>query len=1056
MTFNEDHISQIPALLFLQKLGYTYLTPDEALSGRDNKLTNVLQEKILLESLKRINRFTYKGREHEFSDGALISVVQTIKNYRDDGLIRTNEQIYDLLCLGKSVEQTIDGDTKSFTVNYIDWVHPKNNSYHVTEEYAVERSGSYETYRPDIVLFVNGIPLVVIECKKPEEKDSLKQAISQHIRNQKNDGITRLFVYSQILVAINKNEAKYATAGTPEKFWAVWKEDDTDTAIESVLKHETDTASHDKIFESRYRYVAKEFQSQEYAGVRKITEQDRTLYSLARPERLLEFTYKYIVYDGPDKKIARYQQYNAIKKTLDRVKNTDKDGKRTGGVIWHTQGSGKSLTMVMLAKALALEPAIKNPKVIVVTDRDDLDKQISETFVKCGKEAERATTGRNLADLITENKKTIITTLVHKFQAILKTGKVKDTSPNIFVLVDEGHRTQYGSFHVAMNRVFPNACYIGFTGTPLMKKEKNTASKFGGIIDVYNIAQAVKDQAVVPLLYEGRYVELEVHQKSIDDWFERMCKDLSKDQQADLKRKFAKADQLNKSDKKIQRIAYDISEHFNREYKGTGFKGQLAADSKTSAVRFKKYLDEFGIVTSDVIISAPDQREGYSDIDEETSDEVLQFWKKMMSKYRTEEEYNKQIIDKFKSPDDPDIIIVVDKLLTGFDAPRNTVLYIARSLREHTLLQAIARVNRLCEGKDFGTIIDYYGVLGELDTAMHVYGSLEDFDADEVAGALAHVEEEIRTLPQKHSDLLDVFKTVKGRDEEAYEELLSNDDIRDLFYSRLVDFSKTLKIALSTYKFVDETPETTVNRYKRDLEYFLKLRAAVSRRYSETIKYSEYEGKIRKLIDQHVDANDITNITELVSIFDKEKFGKELEKIEGTAARADTIATRTRKAITEKWEDDPAFFKKFSKLLEDVIEEYRNKRITEAEYLKKASEICDAVTNHKDTDIPPELKGNPSARAYYGLIVEKLSDLFPDEGSCRAESARAGIDIHEIIEVLKIVDWGNNIDVQKRMAQRIDDYLFDFADKRGIKLDIEKLDELIASLIQTAKNRDGK
>ena len=1056
MTFNEDHISQIPALLFLQKLGYTYLTPDEALSGRDNKLTNVLQEKILLESLKRINRFTYKGREHEFSDGALISVVQTIKNYRDDGLIRTNEQIYDLLCLGKSVEQTIDGDTKSFTVNYIDWVHPENNSYHVTEEYAVERSGSYETYRPDIVLFVNGIPLVVIECKKPEEKDSLKQAISQHIRNQKNDGITRLFVYSQILVAINKNEAKYATAGTPEKFWAVWKEDDTDTAIESVLKHETDNASREKIFESRFRYVAKEFQSQEYAGARKITEQDRTLYALARPERLLEFTYKYIVYDGPDKKIARYQQYNAIKKTLDRVKNTDKDGKRTGGVIWHTQGSGKSLTMVMLAKALALEPAIKNPKVIVVTDRDDLDKQIAETFVKCGKEAERATTGRNLADLITENKKTIITTLVHKFQAILKTGKVTDTSPNIFVLVDEGHRTHYGSFHVAMNRVFPNACYIGFTGTPLMNKEKNTASKFGGIIDVYNIAQAVKDQAVVPLLYEGRYVELEVHQKSIDDWFERMCKDLSKDQQADLKRKFAKADQLNKSDKKIQRIAYDISEHFNREYKGTGFKGQLAADSKTSAVRFKKYLDEFGIVTSDVIISAPDQREGYSDIDEETSDEVLQFWKKMMSKYRTEEEYNKQIIDKFKSPDDPDIIIVVDKLLTGFDAPRNTVLYIARSLREHTLLQAIARVNRLCEGKDFGTIIDYYGVLGELDTAMHVYGSLEDFDADEVAGALAHVEEEIRTLPQKHSDLLDVFKTVKGRDEEAYEELLSNDDIRDLFYSRLVDFSKTLKIALSTYKFVDETPETTVNRYKRDLEYFLKLRAAVSRRYSETIKYSEYEGKIRKLIDQHVDANDITNITELVSIFDKEKFGKELEKIEGTAARADTIATRTRKAITEKWEDDPAFFKKFSKLLEDVIEEYRNKRITEAEYLKKASEICDAVANHKDTDIPPELKGNPSARAYYGLIVEKLSDLFPVEGSCRSESARAGIDIHEIIEVLKIVDWGNNIDVQKRMAQRIDDYLFDFADKRGIKLDIEKLDELIASLIQTAKNRDGK
>ncbi|MGL4370419.1 MAG: type I restriction endonuclease subunit R, partial [Spirochaetota bacterium] len=709
MTFNEDHISQIPALIFLQKLGYTYLTQEEALSRRDNKVSNVILEDILMQQLQFINEYTYKGRRQKFTEGALTSAIQTLKTYRDDGLIRTNEQVYDLLCLGKSFEQTVDGDTKSFTVKYIDWENPQNNVYHVTEEFTVERTGSYETYRPDIVLFVNGIPLSVIECKKPEEKDSLAQAISQHIRNQRADGITRLFVYSQLLLAINKNEAKYATTNTPLKFWSVWKEDGKDNEIIEVLKKENTKEETEKLFNERFRYVVKEFQAQWEYGTRIVTEQDRALYALCRPERLLDFTYKYIVFDGAEKKIARYQQYSAIQKTIKRVINIEQDGKRSGGVIWHTQGSGKSLTMVMLAKAIILEPSIKNAKVIVVTDREDLDKQIADTFVACGKEAIRATTGRNLADLITENKETIITTLVHKFQAILKTGKVADPSPNIFVLVDEGHRTQYGSFHVAMNRVFPNACYIGFTGTPLMKNEKNTAAKFGGIIDVYNITQAVNDQAVVPLLYEGRYVELEVHEKAIDAWWERICKDLTKEQQADLKRKFAKADQLNKADKKIQRIAYDISEHYKKHWQGTGFKAQIAADSKVSAIKYKKYLDEFGIVSCDVIISAPDQREGYTETDEDTTNEVLLFWKKMMEKYKTEEEYNRQIIGKFKSPDEPEIIIVVDKLLTGFDAPRNTVLYIARSLKEHTLLQAIARVNRLFDGKDYGYIVDYYG-----------------------------------------------------------------------------------------------------------------------------------------------------------------------------------------------------------------------------------------------------------------------------------------------------------------------------------------------------------
>ena len=1055
MNFIEDHISQIPALQLLQNIGYTYLTPDEALKQRGRKQSNVLLEDILLKQLRFINGFTYKGRRHKFSEGAILGAFQALKVFRYDGLISTNEQIYDLLCLGKSFEQTIDGDTKSFSLNFIDWKHPGNNVFHVTEEFAVERSGSYETYRPDIVLFVNGIPLGVIECKKPEEKDSIAQAISQHIRNQKDDGITRLFVYSQLLLAVNKNEAKYATTKTPIKFWSVWKEgNDITDKVSEIINTPLNEEKKQKLFHERDNDTFAVFEKQAQYGGKKVTEQDKALYSICKPERFLELIFQYIVFDAGEKKISRYQQYNAVRKTIRRVLETDSEGKRKGGVIWHTQGSGKSITMVMLAKALSLEPSIKNPKIIIVTDRKDLDEQIEKTFRKCGKNVVRAKSGRNLSAFIKEDKETIITTLIHKFNSIVRNEAVSDLSNNIFVLVDEGHRTQHGSFHVKMHKVFPNACYIGFTGTPLMKKEKSTAARFGGIIDTYNIDQAVKDKSVVPLLYEGRHVDQEVYEKALDSWWERVCKGLTPEQQADLKRKFARADQLNKSEKKIARIAYDISDHYKKQWQGTGFKSQIATDSKTSAIKFKKYLDEFGIVSSEVIISGPDMREGYTEVDEENKDMVRLFWDKMMSRFKTEEEYNRQIINKFKSPDKPEIIIVVDKLLTGFDAPRNTVFYITRNLKEHTLLQAIARVNRLYEGKDFGYIIDYYGVLGELDSALTIYGGLSGFEEDDLEGALTNIAEEISKLAQKHSDLWDIFKTIENKyDEEAYEVHLANADIRDTFYKRLTDFAKTLKLALSSVKFSEETPESKIDKYKSDLKFFVNLRSSVKRRYAEMVDYGEYEGKIQKLIDEYVGAEEIINITDLVNIFDKDKFEEELQKIQGKAARADTIANRTKKTINEKWKEDPAFYKKFSKLLEKVINEYRKKRIDEAQYLEKVTEIMKKVRDKEDTGIPESVKHNDDARAFYGLVYEALQEIAGEDNGIKELSGIAGGKICEIINNRKIIGWEENVDVKKQMEQDIDDYLFEIKDEIGFEISIDTIDKLIEDIIQTAKNR---
>ncbi|MDP1577236.1 MAG: HsdR family type I site-specific deoxyribonuclease, partial [Cypionkella sp.] len=449
---------------------------------------------------------------------------------------------------------------------------------------------------------------------------------------------------------------------------------------------------------------------------------------------------------------------------------------------------GKSLTMVMLGRALALDKAISNPRILIVTDRDDLDKQIKDTFKSCELEPIRATSGNHLIELI-RNRTPLVTTIINKFDTAAKAAEDVDEDANVFVLVDESHRSQTGrygghsQFATRMRRLLPRACYLGFTGTPLLKKEKNTLSTFGGLIHKYAIDEAVADGAVVPLLYEGRLVEQHVNGGVIDKWFDKISEGLTASQKADLKRKFSRMDALSKTGQAIRAKAFDISEHFRQHWQGTGFKAQLVAPSKAAAVRFKEVLDEIGHVTSEIVISPPDDNEGNEEIDKESKDIVRGFWTRMMARYKTEDEYTRQIIDAFKGSGDPEILIVVSKLLTGFDAPRNTVLYVCKSLREHNLLQAIARVNRLYEDgtteKQFGFIIDYEGLLGELDTALTTYSAFEGFDAADIADAVHDVREEIRKLPQLHDQLWDLFKPVKNKkDMEQFEQFVADEAIR--------------------------------------------------------------------------------------------------------------------------------------------------------------------------------------------------------------------------------------------------------------------------------------
>ncbi|MCU0423353.1 MAG: HsdR family type I site-specific deoxyribonuclease [Bacteroidia bacterium] len=1066
-SFKEDHISQIPALQMLVNLGYTYLSPAEADRQRSGKSINVLLEDILRKQLKEINSIRVSTTKTGiFTDENIERGILTLKNLpMHEGYIAACEKAYNLLTLGQALEQSVDGDKKSFTLQYIDWKNISNNVFHVTEEFNVMRSNSKEHYRPDLVLFVNGIPLCIIECKRPDMKEPLKQAISQHVRNQQEDGIPSLYVYAQLVLSIATQKATYATNATPEKFWAKWQEkfDDSEKLKEyneQLKKLKNTPLSNlvkEQLFSDRFKYVSQYFDALEQEEILP-TEQDIYLYGLCSPQRLMDIVFNFILFDNGVKKVARYQQFFAIKKSMQRIRNVEQ-GRRKGGVIWHTQGSGKSLTMVMLAQAIAMEQSIRNPKIVLVTDRTDLDNQITSTFRKCGKFVENATTGQRLVELLESKSDAVVTTIINKFVAAVRKINQPLESHDIFVLVDEGHRTQYGTFNIDMQKTLPNACFIAMTGTPLFKKDKSTAEKFGGIIDTYTVDQAVSDQAVVPLLYEGRLALQEVNAKPIDTFFNMVAEPLTEYQKLDIKKKFTRSDHLNSAEQKMRMIAWDISYHFRDNWQGkTPFKGQLVCDKKTSAIKYKEYLDEIGLVSSEVIISSIDEREGEESVFEKSNERINQFWKRMINEHGNAKSYEKNIINRFKNQKDPEIIIVVDKLLTGFDEPKNTVLYLTRNLQGHKLLQAIARVNRVYPDKEYGYIIDYYGVIENLDSALNMYSSFSDFDETDLAGTLTDISTVVNQLSQKHADLWDIFKIISNkRDAEAYQQLLKDEALRVQFYDKLAIFAKGLKLALSSIQFHREVDAMLINRYKEDLTMFLKLRIAVIERYSDEIDYKQYEGQIQKLIDTHITTEEIKQITELVNIFDKDKFKQEVENTTGKAAKADKILSRTAKHITERMDEDPAFYKKFSQLLKETIADYEAKRINELQYLNKVINIMNAVVNRDDSHLPEELKKLEVAKAIYGISLLALDEKIIDNKIRNDVALQIAKHIDQLIQSIVfedsklVIDWYTKSNITGKLIIEIGDYIIDeICSKYGIHFEYSDMDDLAEKFIDVA------
>lgn len=1068
MIFNaaEKYQSQIPALQMLVGLGFTPLSQTSALEMRGGRLSNVILDRVLIEQVLKINRFHYRGQEDSFSHEDATEALRRLKPTPDriKGLRSTNQEIYDTLVLGTTITKTVDGGSKSFTLRFIDWDRPERNAFHVTAEMSVERHSGKVRKRCDIVAYVNGIPFVVIETKRPTE--SLVKANSQLIGYQHEDKIPQLFYFAQLLLTMNRKEARYATVGTPQKFWQIWRdEEDTDQVIAPYANRLMTDAEKDSVFSGDLADARLHFDVADDGMRRAVTPQDRALYALCRPDRLLDLVRRFTVFDGGVRKVARHQQFFAIRSAINRVKQFDFEGRRKGGVVWHTQGSGKSLTMVMFGRALALDKDIANPRIIIVTDRDDLDKQIKGTFKSCELEPVRATSGAHLVELI-RNKTALVTTIINKFDTAATSSRLVDEDANVFVLVDESHRTQagrrggHGNFALKMRRCLPRACYLGFTGTPLLKKEKNTFLAFGGLIHRYTIDEAVDDGAVVPLLYEGRIVEQQIAGHVIDRWFDKISEGLTDKQKADLKRKYSRMDALSKTEQAIHAKAFDVSAHYRQLWQGTGFKAQLVAPSKAAAVRFKEALDEIGHVTSEVVISPPDDNEGHEDIDNESKDLVRGFWSKMMARFKDEAEYNRQVIEAFKGSGDPEILIVVSKLLTGFDAPRNTVLYICRTLREHNLLQAVARVNRLYQDgaseKQFGFIIDYEGLLGELDQALTSYSALEGYEADDLIGTVRDVRDVIRRLPQVHNQLWDLFRAVANRqDMEQFEQVLADEALREEFYERLRAFGECLHVSMSSDKVFDVIDDRTLDAMKRDLKQFSELRRSVKLRYQESVNLGELEPKIQKLLDSHVVAMPAETIVQLVNINDADAIKAVVGENDVTdASKADRIASATRRVITEKMSEDPALYQSFSEMLEQTISDYRAKRMSERDYLASIVGLASKVSGKvRDQPVPERLKDDDDALAFFGILGDALVD-----GDCqylsRDDAARVALAIMDIIRAHHIVDVWTNETAQNQMRNAIDDYFFDvLRDEKGVDLPVELIDSLELKVMQLARAR---
>jgi type I restriction enzyme R subunit len=866
---DELRLVEEPALKQLQSLDWRYadgrtLVPE--LSDERTSLKEVVLDKRLRSAIKKINPW--------ISDENLDAVLRKLTHGQYTDLLRANQSLWETLTSYTSVNQDLGSGNRSHTVKIIDFESLDNNEFLCVNQFKVE--GATQKIIPDIVLFVNGLPLVVIECKSPYITNPMEDALTQLQRyaNRRNpndnEGAERLFHFNQLMIATYRDRATVGTITSRIDHFLEWK-DSYPTSLADLGKDPS--------------------------------AQEILIQGLLTPKNLLDLIRNFTVYEVDNgktvKKIARYQQYRAVHRTIDRLKN-GKVSKDRGGVIWHTQGSGKSLTMVFLAQKLRREEALRDYKLVFLTDRTQLDQQLTTTFGNAqGEKVYRATSVRALRELLQKDSSDLVTAMIQKFQELADEEHVPLLNPSekIIVLADEAHRTQYGSLGSALNTALPNAVKIAFTGTPLIRSMK-TNNEFGSYIDTYTIEQAVADGATVQILYEGREVKLKVIGDSLDSLFDEYFADKTEEERLEIRKKHGTQVAILQAPQRIRRVCIDLLKHYNEHIYPNGFKAMIVTSSRNAAITYKEILDELGAPESAVIISGdhndPPRFHDYTD----------------PNTHKTQIEDFKKPFSTDKDQKNIAFLIVKDMLLTGFDAPIAQAMYLDRKLTDHTLLQAIARVNRTAKGKTRGFIVDYYGLSDYLTEA------LEMFTKDDVQGALRKLEEEIPHLEAAHAR---VMKHFKGMDIEDVEECVLSLEPKQRRQGYLTDFqifSKQLDIVL---------PDSAAKPFLHDMKILGKIANAAKNRYrDEMINIAGAGEKVRKLIEDHLHSIGINPRTPPIPLL-ANNFKEELSKHKSARSRASEIENALRHQIRIKIDENPEFYKSLSEKLEDLIRKYRER-----------------------------------------------------------------------------------------------------------------------------------
>ena len=1042
MIFNERPECQDRVIAFLQKMGYEYVSRSEAEQKRGS-LSKVIFTDELIRFLNK-QTYKYKNFELNFSGESIQRAITSLDASLLQGLAMASKEIYNLLTLGISVEENvvIDQDVpvrQSFDLSFIDFEHPANNIWQVTEEFSVERpNGQYA--RPDVVIMVNGIPLAVIECKK--SSIDVKEGILQNVRNMSPDYIPHLFKFAQLVIAMNPNKVVYGTCGTSADYFVEWREDDIEWQ-ENICKNCSPDGN--------------------------IIEQDRAVTSLLEKKRVLTLIHDYILYDSNIKKICRHQQFFAVESAIKRINGED-DSKNTGGVIWHTQGSGKSLTMVMLVKKIQYIKAKEHPRFVIVTDRVNLDKQIRDNFANSQMSPVRAATGKGLKTILKDKSNVVVTTLINKFETVCKNHYLEQDSDKFYVLIDEAHRSQYSAMYNYMREVLPNATLIAFTGTPLIAKSKrNTYEKFGDPIHNYTMKRSIEDRITVPLVYEGRKVKQNDPSNTIDAFFESLTENLPDDIKKELKNKYSRWSKLAEASSRINLIAFDIYDHFVNYCLPKGLKAMVVCSSRATAV------DVFNIISSlpgkkanpRVVITFGDKREGEDDdVTAMSISKIKDYHNKYVKPLfgDNDEKYTDSVCDDFKNPDgDINMLIVKDMLLTGFDAPVAGVLYVDKTLQEHNLLQAIARVNRVYKGKDFGLIVDYWGIFKKLRTAIDLYddaeSSMNSYDQADIEDAILGPIDEKNKLEQAHKELLDMFL---GFDDnttsDEWQLSLEDEAKRNEFYDKLKEYANLLNLAMTNRDIFVSIGFDKLEEYRKDYRFFDKLRQSVIERFDNEIDLSRYEAGIKNLLDTFVNASDVHQIIKPVSITDEAAMAKLLCSDEPKNVKADKIKTRIESELKQVRYDDPLLFEEFSTKIIKTLAEYNENRDAD-KYFNTMEAMADDFRNGRlSRDYPASIANDSDAKAFYGSIITILRTKTSLELTAHIEDiiSEYSRSITKAVSDCAKRDWKHNEVVHKQIHRVLDDCLFEMFDGIGYEItnaNIDVLDLIIDEIMKVAVAR---